>query len=113
MSYVAVEDAEVDLGVKYAREKLHCHVTRRNLYKIGDRFLMIRYLDRLSFGEALRATMDYFKLKDERRERYKAVLGKMFGSRNKRKPKKVTRRPKAARSRPIKAEGSNALTPEI
>lgn len=83
MSFFAITDAELDLGIDHAFKKFGCTIRRTNLRKVGDRLLMLRQTEGLAFPVALRTTLNYFALTGERRKWYKTALGKMFSSRAK------------------------------
>jgi hypothetical protein len=84
MSFVAITDAELNLGIEYAQQRFRQTVSRDNLFKIAEYLLTLRQTEHLSIGEAFTPTFDFFNLEGERREMYKAILGKMFSSRAKR-----------------------------
>lgn len=81
MAIFAVSDADLDIGIDYAYKRFGCTIMRRNLLKVSDRFILYRQTQGLSFGKALRETLNFFKLNGDRREWYKAALGKMFSLR--------------------------------
>ena len=83
MSLQYVTGPELDLGISFAFENFGCTIMRRNLEMVANRLVFNRDMHGLSFPDALRKTLNEYKITDERREWYKAALGKLFGSRNK------------------------------
>lgn len=97
MSFFAINDAELDLGIEYARTRFNLALERDYLRSVADHLLMLRQTEHLEFPDALRAALDHFKLSGRGRERAKAVIGKMFNSRS--NPMHKGKRPKKVRAR--------------
>jgi hypothetical protein len=105
MTLPYVTGAELDLGISHAFQEYGCTIMRRNLEMVANRLVYNRDINKMSFPDALRATLNEYKLTCERREWYKAALGKLFSGRNRLMHKgKVPKRSLAKRRHPSQVD---------